>query len=174
MKKKYISTDTRIFTHISVIIIECKERPERDADPSTPSSAVGHERVELYLYSPYGQYGLYRTSVPVQRCTLTLLLISKNFEKRLIFLLTREYSRTFQSSSLNVFTFFFCTFLYLHACYISSPLIKISFTVETTTLNRAQPANPRRILFPLNPVPVNIFPDISVTTTDCLTWVTIC
>jgi len=30
----------------------------------------GHERVELYLYSPYGPYGLYRTSVPVQGCTL--------------------------------------------------------------------------------------------------------
>ena len=27
---------------------------------------VGHERVELYLYSPYGLYGLYRASVPVQ------------------------------------------------------------------------------------------------------------
>ena len=26
----------------------------------------------LYLYSPYGSYGLYRTSVPVQRCTLPL------------------------------------------------------------------------------------------------------
>ena len=26
--------------------------------------------VELYLYSPYGPYGLYRASVPVQRCTL--------------------------------------------------------------------------------------------------------
>jgi len=31
-----------------------KERPRRDADPSPPSSDVGHERVELYLYSPYG------------------------------------------------------------------------------------------------------------------------
>ena len=29
-----------------------KERPGRDADPSHTSSAVGHERVELYLYSP--------------------------------------------------------------------------------------------------------------------------
>ena len=29
-----------------------KKRPGRDADPSPPSSAVGHERVELYLYSP--------------------------------------------------------------------------------------------------------------------------
>ena len=47
-----------------------KERPGRDADPSPPSSAVGHEIVELYLYFPYGPYGLYRASVPVQGCTL--------------------------------------------------------------------------------------------------------
>ena len=50
-----------------------KERPGRDADPLPPSSAVGHERVELYLYSPYGPYGLYRASVPLQGCTLHLL-----------------------------------------------------------------------------------------------------
>jgi len=31
-----------------------------------PFSCRGHERVELYLYSPYGPYGLYRASVPVQ------------------------------------------------------------------------------------------------------------
>jgi hypothetical protein len=43
-----------------------KKRPGSDADPSPPSSAVGHERVEPYLYSPYGPYGLYRASVPVQ------------------------------------------------------------------------------------------------------------
>jgi hypothetical protein len=43
-----------------------KQQPGRDADPSPPSSAIGHERVELYLYSPYGPYGLYRASVPVQ------------------------------------------------------------------------------------------------------------
>ena len=29
--------------------LEGKERLERDDDPSPPSSAVGHERVELYL-----------------------------------------------------------------------------------------------------------------------------
>jgi hypothetical protein len=29
-------------------------------------------RVALYLYSPYGPYGLYRASVPVQGCTLPL------------------------------------------------------------------------------------------------------
>ena len=32
----------------------------------------GQERVELYLYSLYGTYGLYRASVPVQRYTLPL------------------------------------------------------------------------------------------------------
>jgi hypothetical protein len=47
-----------------------KKRPGRDADPSHPSSADGHERVDIYLYSPYGPYGLYRASVPVQGCTL--------------------------------------------------------------------------------------------------------
>ena len=41
-----------------------KERPGRDADPLPPSSAVVKERVELYLYSPYGPYSLYRT-IPV-------------------------------------------------------------------------------------------------------------
>jgi len=51
-----------------------KERSGRDADPSPPSSAVGHKRVELYVYSPYGPYGLYRASVPVQGCTLSLPL----------------------------------------------------------------------------------------------------
>ena len=33
-----------------------------------------HERLELYLYSPYGPYGLYRASVPVQGCTFYLFL----------------------------------------------------------------------------------------------------
>jgi hypothetical protein len=37
-----------------------EKRPERDTDPSPPSSAVGHEIVELYLYFPYGPYGLYK------------------------------------------------------------------------------------------------------------------
>jgi hypothetical protein len=34
-------------------------------NPQPLTSAVGHERVELYLYSHYGPYGLYRASVPV-------------------------------------------------------------------------------------------------------------
>jgi hypothetical protein len=36
----------------------------------------GHERVDLYLYSPYGPYGFYRASVPVQRCTLSCKICS--------------------------------------------------------------------------------------------------
>ena len=56
-----------------------KERPGRDADPSLPSSAVGHERVELYLYSSCGPYGLYRASVPVQGCTLPLPFTTRIF-----------------------------------------------------------------------------------------------
>jgi len=61
-----------------------KERPGRDADPSPPSSAIGHETVELYLYSPYGPYGLYSASVPVQGCTLPLPLpLPKTNLKRL-------------------------------------------------------------------------------------------
>jgi len=52
-----------------------KERPGRDSDPSPPSSTVGYERIELYLYSPYGPYGVYRASVSVQGCTLPLLYL---------------------------------------------------------------------------------------------------
>jgi len=35
-----------------------KERPGRDADPSPPTSAVGHERVEVYIFLPLGLRGL--------------------------------------------------------------------------------------------------------------------
>ena len=43
---------------------------------SPPSSAFGHERVDLYLYSPYGPYGLYRASVPVQGYTLPFTIFN--------------------------------------------------------------------------------------------------
>ena len=76
-----------------------KERPGRDADPSPPSSAVGHESVKLYLYSPYGPYGLYRASMPVQGCTLPPLctpsdstsLASNGINKRLTLRLLMSY-----------------------------------------------------------------------------------
>ena len=64
-----------------------KERPGSDADPShflvpwsrksttipllslwavRPVQSLSACKVQLYLYSPYGPYGLYRASVPVQ------------------------------------------------------------------------------------------------------------
>ena len=39
----------------------------------------------LYLYSPYGPYGLYRTSVPVQRCTLPLPFTINYTSKKICF-----------------------------------------------------------------------------------------
>jgi hypothetical protein len=48
-----------------------KKRPGRDADTS-PLLVPLVMKVELYLYSLYGPYGLYRASVPVQGCTLPL------------------------------------------------------------------------------------------------------
>ena len=35
----------------------------------------GQERVELYLYSPYGPFGMYRTSMPVQGRTFPFFLV---------------------------------------------------------------------------------------------------
>jgi len=46
--------------------------------PLTPFWCHGKERVELHLYSPYGPYGLYKASVPVQGCTLPYLLLNQN------------------------------------------------------------------------------------------------
>ena len=39
-----------------------------------PVQSLSACTVELYLYSPYGPYSLYRASVPVQECTLPLPL----------------------------------------------------------------------------------------------------
>jgi len=40
-----------------------------------PFYCRGQERIGVYLYSPYGPYGLYRASVPVQGCTLPFTFI---------------------------------------------------------------------------------------------------
>jgi len=47
-----------------------KELPERDADPSPPSSAVGNERVELYLYPPTGRTACTEPQCLYKGCTL--------------------------------------------------------------------------------------------------------
>ena len=75
-----------------------KERPGVDADPSPPSSAVGHERVELYLYSLYGSYGLYRASVPVKGCTFLLPFISQTFYQHPDFRFLSDFYRGEQNN----------------------------------------------------------------------------
>ena len=70
-----------------------KERSGRDADPSPPSSAVGHERVELYRYSPYGPYGLYRASVPVQGCTLPFFTLAVWFSEQMPIIIPHSINR---------------------------------------------------------------------------------
>ena len=51
-----------------------------------PFYSRSHKTVELYLYCPYGPYGLYRASVPVQGCTLPLPYDQHNYlaQNRLI------------------------------------------------------------------------------------------
>jgi hypothetical protein len=60
--------------------------------PLTPF--YGHERVELYLYSPYGPYGPYRASVPIQGCTYPGILVysSTKLPEKCILRTDREIS----------------------------------------------------------------------------------
>ena len=59
-----------------------------------PFQCRGQERVELYLYSPYGPYGLYRASVPVQRYTLPLNPSSAQVKKEQSYTSTPPMGRT--------------------------------------------------------------------------------
>ena len=49
-----------------------------------PFSCRGHERVQLYLYSPYGSYGLYRALMPVQGCIFLLYVPNINCKSLLV------------------------------------------------------------------------------------------
>jgi hypothetical protein len=77
---------------------EGQEWSRHDADPSPPSSAAGHERVELYLYSPYGPYGLYRASVPLQGWPLPSLLRIINMQFGLV-LVTYHVTRLISANT---------------------------------------------------------------------------
>jgi hypothetical protein len=68
-----------------------KSGPGRDPDPSPPCSALGHERVELYLYFPYGPYGLYKGALLLIDMQIRIIfIVSVTFEtsKRKNFVLT--------------------------------------------------------------------------------------
>ena len=68
-------------------------------------------KVELYLYSPYGPYGLYRASVPVQGWPLPYLTLTNIFLLFVVVLITghctclTSTSITFQSSDPTWFRF---------------------------------------------------------------------
>jgi len=49
-----------------------------------PFLVLSSQRVELYLYSPHGPYGLYRASVPVQGCALPFILPDTHLQKHII------------------------------------------------------------------------------------------
>ena len=67
-----------------------KEQPGRDADPSLSSRTV--VKKELYLYFPYGPYGFYRASVPVQGRNLPFLPRSTALPEKLTgFQLVKEF-----------------------------------------------------------------------------------
>ena len=80
-----------------------KERSGCDADPSTPSR---NERVELYLYTPYRQNGLYRASVPVQGCQLPHLIILGQAE-----ISSQNMCSSLRTHSLHRVRTVFCTTL---------------------------------------------------------------
>ena len=66
---------------------------------------VGHERVELYLYSPYGPYSLYRATVPVQGVHFTYFVnpISKDVD-----CFCEQMSLKFLLSIIIIFMVLFC------------------------------------------------------------------
>ena len=61
-----------------------KERPGRDANPSPLSSAVIMEEYSYTSTLPYGPDGLYSASMPVQGCTLLLLLPANSRQRVLL------------------------------------------------------------------------------------------
>jgi len=84
------------------------------------TGAEAHPATELYLYSRYGPYGLYRASVPVQRCTLPLLLSPD--------ICTLSHFRKIRLPSL-------CCYFALHAAHsIYMFLVFSAYSSSTTVL----------------------------------------
>jgi len=63
------------FNKDSKLVLQYSDNTGRDADPSLPSSALVNKEESYISNSPYGPYGLYRATMPVQRwCTLYFTL----------------------------------------------------------------------------------------------------
>ena len=84
----------------------------------TPFYCRGHERVELYLYSPYGPYGLYRASVPVQGCSLALPFYHKHIKGVYIYCV------------MSVRKMLYCTLPWAYVIYCISILIFEGLKIE--------------------------------------------
>jgi hypothetical protein len=105
-----------------------KERPGREADPSPPSSAVGQERVELYLYSPMGRAActepqcLYRGALYYS--STVNICINYNFILGLDYFGRGKYRRQ-EACPVSFLLFFYkkCTVL----CYIIDTLLYVLF-----------------------------------------------
>src|SRR5215471_1007298 len=102
--------------------------------------------VELYLYSPYGPYGLYRASVPIQGCTLLY--------SRAIPLLPLWAVRPVQSlSACTRVHFTFRVELYLYSPCAPYRLYRASVPVQGCTLplpySRAIPLLPLWAVWPV-------------------------
>ena len=105
--------------------------------------------VELYLYSLYGPYGLYRASVPVQGCTLPLP------NSRAIPLLPLWAVRPVQSQCLykGALYLYLTVELYLYSPYGPYCLYRASVPVQGCTLplpnSRAIPVLPLWAVLPV-------------------------
>jgi len=115
-----------------------KERPGRDADSSPPSSAAGHKRVGLYLYSPYGPYGLYRATVPVQGCTLPFNPLKPELNS-ICYLLALLAHHFLHVSRIRVKSLTFrrlMSYIYIYIYIYGAPILDVSRSHTTTQHSR--------------------------------------
>ena len=97
----------------------------------------GHERVELYLYSPYGPYGLYRASLPVQGCTLpffTFQIMEVNYKIVMTHLLFQLRSKFSSKQPVNGHCSLCCSLQITHHVPHTYTATGISSSYSTTAL----------------------------------------
>ena len=76
--------------------------------------------VELYLYSPYGPYGLYRASVPEQGCTLPFIY---DCHGRNVGLMLHLRAQNIEENGVGAFSFsvsdepYLLTYVFVLLCY---------------------------------------------------------
>jgi len=94
-----------------------------------PFSCRGQERVELYLYSPYGPYDLYRVSVPIQGCTLPFTFLENPASFRLFHSSTHFPSHNGPVTQLFLLSLQNSTFLVISSCDLKQGTSPTNFTL---------------------------------------------